>query len=704
MIMKKFYLPVLAYTFALIPGFIWADSSILELSDKMDRYAVNHVTTFLEDKTGTLDISDIILPELSDQFLPRETNNFGYNDAVFWARLNVHNPESENLDWRLELDYSVFDLVSIYNSKGVLLYTGGDGIEFHKRPVFFRNVVFPLTTNSLGHQTFYLKLKSESSKTIPLFAYTVVEFNRRVANEQLMFGLYYGTMLVMLIYNAFLFFSTKDFSYFYYVAYIGGYIIFQSTINGLAFQYLWPDHPTLANYSLPFSMFYTVGAGAIFTRSFLNAKVRTPKVYKLYYVLLAYCIAGMFLTFVLEYYIIIKIAIFICFPVVLLIYLNGFQCYRLGQRSAFYFLIAWTVFLLGVILYSSKAFGLLPSNFLTTWAIQIGSASEVVLLSLALANKINEMSLNQKHGVEDLRSAHIKIQESENKFKNLFEASEELIFTLDDKLRFTSANKALNEILKFPVKDIIGTSFIDLLYHDEPENFNTILVKEKLDEMHNLLQSVQFQAAFRQRRMKEPRELWVRLQFIETENKDNNNKEILGRASQLGEDLVFRDFHSERLVIYTKNFIGNVDIFSHRLTSNIHKYTDTITVSSIKLCIREVLINAIEHGNLNVTFDEKTDAMERGEYFEFLQERQRDPRYKDKRIRLDYALNSKRFGLRVTDEGSGFDHKKRMSMSMAQLNEDNIGHGRGIFLLIETFDRIKYNDVGNQVTLIKRFN
>jgi hypothetical protein len=149
--------------------------------------------------------------------------------------------------------------------------------------------------------------------------------------------------------------------------------------------------------------------------------------------------------------------------------------------------------------------------------------------------------------------------------------------------------------------------------------------------------------------------------------------------------------------------LRNAEIVSQKLTSHITKFSDSDTLLSVRTSLREIIINAIEHGNLNITFDEKTKAMTEGNYLHFIQQRQEDPRYKDRKIKIEYVLDSKKVAFRITDEGYGFDHKKMMHAKMDQLNEASIQHGRGIMMTKEVFDVIEYNDKGNQVSLVKYF-
>ncbi|MCE9500326.1 MAG: ATP-binding protein [Leptospira sp.] len=119
--------------------------------------------------------------------------------------------------------------------------------------------------------------------------------------------------------------------------------------------------------------------------------------------------------------------------------------------------------------------------------------------------------------------------------------------------------------------------------------------------------------------------------------------------------------------------------------------------------MRKAKVCSRKFGNLGITFEEKTLAQEEGNYIEFLQERQKSAACRDKKVVIDYSLNSERVAFRITDEGNGFDHRRMMTKTPAEINALNLGHGRGIFMAKSIFDRIQYNSKGNQVVLLKYF-
>lgn len=121
-------------------------------------------------------------------------------------------------------------------------------------------------------------------------------------------------------------------------------------------------------------------------------------------------------------------------------------------------------------------------------------------------------------------------------------------------------------------------------------------------------------------------------------------------------------------------------------------------VEGIRTSIHEMLLNAIEHGNLAITYEDKTKLMQsvHGLRRE-MEARALDPRYRDRRVTIFYENTPKAFLIRIADEGEGFDHSALPDPT--QMGE--IPHGRGILISRVFMDEVRYNETGNEVTLVK---
>nr|WP_246048835.1 ATP-binding protein [Leptospira sarikeiensis] len=326
---------------------------------------------------------------------------------------------------------------------------------------------------------------------------------------------------------------------------------------------------------------------------------------------------------------------------------------------------------------------------------------EVSLLSLGLADRIKGLSDQLRCRVEELGKIRNEAEESEAKYRSLFEVEEDFLFSLDQNWNILAANKSVSKHLGFKPQEVIGKNFMELIYKagELQDAYKKLYVLEKLEELASEGKPVRFLGEFLQKYMREPKELQVQFQILEYEGQ----REILGRAYEPDQDLMSRFVDDEKTVYSANNYLQNAELLSQRMTTNLYRFVDPSTITAMRNCLREMIINAIEHGNLNISFEEKTRAMAEGNYFRFVQERQKDPYYKSKKVKVEYSLSRDRLGVRITDEGKGFNHARLLKSSMEKLNSEGITHGRGLTLTLSTFDLVKFNSTGNQVTLIKYF-
>ena len=183
--------------------------------------------------------------------------NFGFSSATYWVKVPIGNVSASENNWLLCVNYPLLDDVRLFESFGsklVYLGQGGDRYPFHQRPVAYRSAAFPLLLNQGEEKTFYLRIESQSSVQLGMTLYTQKAFTEVANREGHALGAYYGVMIVMALYYAFLALSTQDRSYWLYVGYLISYAITQLCLNGLAFQYLWPHWTWWNNAALPFSL------------------------------------------------------------------------------------------------------------------------------------------------------------------------------------------------------------------------------------------------------------------------------------------------------------------------------------------------------------------------------------------------------------------------------------------------------------------
>lgn len=287
---------------------------------------------------------------------------------------------------------------------------------------------------------------------------------------------------------------------------------------------------------------------------------------------------------------------------------------------------------------------------------------------------------------------------SEQKYRVIVEGTRDIIFTLDENFQFINANKAIKQELKINVDTVEKYNLRDIIYKNPFGNdLSETIIKEKFEQLKNGAKQVEFSAEFKTPNMIEPLELTVSLEIIET----GGHNEILGKASRGTGDKTIPFFITEKCEYSITNQLLAADDISHKITDNLTRYIPRNEINLIRMALREIIINSIEHGNLNITYEEKSKAMLMDRYIALLNERQKDPANSPKRVKIEYLISDTRAVYKITDQGKGFNHKKILAMGSDSANESLLPHGRGITITTSVFNEVKYNLRGNQVLLVK---
>ena len=348
--------------------------------------------SFIEDKDGSLKFTDVLR---SRNFSKVETDvpNFGISNSVFWLKIRIRN-SSENEFYRLQVSQPGLDEIDFYHplqNGDFTVLKGGEVFHFKAREFFDPNYIFRLWVPAGGEAEYFLRVRSHDNLKIPILIGTQESVFETNKVRDFVFGIFAGIMVVMFLYNAFLYSTVRDRSYLFYILYLASVIMVQVSIQGYTFQYLWPGTSWLAQWS-PFIFSPLSGiTAAQFMRLFLDTAHHCPKMDKGFkYAYIAYGIAFCFALFGYypESYALITIL-----ASVLSIYMlvAAIIVARTDYKPARFFLLAWSLFLFGVTVYAMTNFGFLPSNDFTFYIMPAGAAAEVVLLSLALADRINAL-------------------------------------------------------------------------------------------------------------------------------------------------------------------------------------------------------------------------------------------------------------------------------------------------------------------------
>ena len=371
--------------------------------------------------------------------------NLGNSSNWVWARLDLDPVIDAGLS--VEIAYATIDSLQVFMVC--------DGVVKSKRsagatvPRSFREQQlgnypsFPIPVEDCEKLTCYIRAWSGKQILLPVR----VEGTRKLLTDghyrDVFFAIYFGVVISLLIYNLFLYFSVKDNNYLQYVLFIIAVGGTQLVLNGYDRVFELITSPWLA---LRITHIFGILSGVfsiLFVRNFLHLKTKAPLYYKIFgWLYIPYVFALLLLVsgYFNASYDMINVS---ALSIVLLVPVS-IKVWRSGDESAAYFLVGWLVFITAVTVFVLKDFGLIPYNEATLYALPIGSAIELVVLSLALGSRINQLKKDrQKAKEKELNTSLLneKIQREQNielersvteRTSELTEMNDSLAETLED--------------------------------------------------------------------------------------------------------------------------------------------------------------------------------------------------------------------------------------------------------------------------------
>tara|TARA_R110002050_G_scaffold162357_1_gene292235 strand:- start:8424 stop:10532 length:2109 start_codon:yes stop_codon:yes gene_type:complete len=382
------------------------------------------------------------IPQLNYVTSKSEVPNFQGGQQVY-VRLKV-TPDASLAGKSIFLSYSLLDSISIYYSDGLsfaLRQKTGQAFPFDSRLNAITDFSFDLKPSV---EEYYFKISSHKPIVLP---FEIIESNDllfRVTSYDFFMGIYIGIVLVMLLYNLVIYFLTRDKSYLFYILYLLFLGLAQAALFGYTDRYIFSDFPLLNSRFAVLSGALVGIASVAFIVNFLRLKQKAPLFYKLMLFIVVLDLVGIILLFSGFETIAYNWVNFVALSGSILAISAAVKLARSGYKPANFFLIAWSIFLISVIIFALKDFSIIPYNPFFRRSMLFGSSIEIVLLSVALADRINQLRREKEHSQAkalEMAKENEKIIKEQNvelerrvdsRTMELQEANEELQVTLDN--------------------------------------------------------------------------------------------------------------------------------------------------------------------------------------------------------------------------------------------------------------------------------
>lgn len=356
--------------------------TIFPLSDTSISYRLDPYVGVLIDETGNLTHEDIA----HAAFQPSKGNlTFGYLQSTIW--LKVKTKASPSQQWYLEIPAPFLEYVDFYQAQanGKWHHSTAGYFRAHSaREISHTSHVIPLKFLQDSSSTVLIKIAGSSPKTFPVMVMEREKFIETVRIADLGYGIFFGILFVMFFYNLFIYLTLNQKNYLLYICTIVCTFLIFSSATGYAGKYFWPETPLMNFYAGRLTLGFLTVFLSIFTIRFLEVK-QYSKI--LYYILLSLIPLGV-LSMILVATGILSSAGNNLITISTLVFMTtGIVCRVEGNKTATYFIAAWTIYLIGGLLLTLRNSGLFDYNFWTTHFVEIGAASETIIIAFALGDR-----------------------------------------------------------------------------------------------------------------------------------------------------------------------------------------------------------------------------------------------------------------------------------------------------------------------------
>lgn len=393
--------------------FRWAIVSIVLISGSSWLHAANWLTSnvdasrgvghfqVLEDPDGTLNAESIQRqPDSAWQAVQDGTLNPSFSESVWWVRLTLDNSGPGSVDWVFELAQPLQSFLDVHwfvSGHAAQSWQTGDRYRFNSRPLFYRGFAFPLRLEAGQSGTLYARLESHDGffDVLPFRLQTASAFFRYQTLENLGFGLYFGVLAAMLLYNLIVWIQIKERAFRNYSLYIAFFLLWSLSFQGYMAMGPFRFAPWWINESIVISSSAVYASLVLFSLEFLRIKTLAPAFYRPLILL-----AGSFaIPIVFGLLGLFSLAVAVLIPqgmmvMVLLMLAAGWLAIN-KQRSAVIFFVGWCFLVVSAFVFYGRVYGLVPSSWLTEHAMNIGSMIQVFVFALALADRINQLKRQQ---------------------------------------------------------------------------------------------------------------------------------------------------------------------------------------------------------------------------------------------------------------------------------------------------------------------
>jgi len=360
-----------------IPQHIFTFKEIEVLEDDAEQYSFEHIRSDSFDRKFKASISS--------------TPQTKKLNKTYWFKIKIKQNELANKPFLLEFFDQTIDQMTVYipqSDGSYKIENLGDAQPFNKRLIHHKNFEIPIQNDGTTVKTYYFKIKSSQISDIIIVLRSAEWFISYALDEYFYFGIFNGMILVFSFYNLIMYIAIRQKQYLYYVLYNLSVGFFETSNDGIAYQYFWPNAPAWNQVAYAFALCATSIFALLFTKELLLIKTKAPKINKLIFgvilarlIFFAYCY--LFNQNLFSYKFIEAIPLSVAF-------FTGIYIYKKGYKPARFFVLGYSFLFAGFMLKFLIMLGVSWLNFgvITYYSLNFCFILEMIFLSFAIGDKV----------------------------------------------------------------------------------------------------------------------------------------------------------------------------------------------------------------------------------------------------------------------------------------------------------------------------
>lgn len=467
------FIPKILLSLSLMCLFFFRSSGqkAVEINDRLPHHVLRYgQIAYYEDESGQLSFDAIRSASMSSRFKENviSTPRIRNPNSVYWYKIKIKfKPESAE-DWVLEFFDQTLDEIHVYAPGQGGKYTEtkfGASFPFRDRFYQHKNFLYKLDNSKAREQVFYIGIKSAQAGSTLIILRHMRWFVQYSIQEYLLFGLFYGMIAVFALYNLLMFFAIKRVQYLYYVLYNVSIGLYEMCIDGIAFQYLWPEFPGWNRYAYGPMLYLSSIFGLLFAINFLYIKSKAPRLYRLILAVIVlrtlFFVTCIYHPHLFTYKLIEVIPLGIALGC-------GIYVWKQGYKPGRFFVAGYSFLFLGLLVKVLVLLNVswLPYGPITHYSLSFCFVIEMVLVSFAIGDNI--------------RALRKKKERAQKRIINQLQINE----ALKDQL-----NKELTSLVDERTKEVRDKAAIIEKQNEEISLMNVMLEKDN-QELHKNIEQV----------------------------------------------------------------------------------------------------------------------------------------------------------------------------------------------------------------------